>query len=91
MTIRNIDTLILFDPMSHSCQSYVLAIGILYESFIELGFDISDSGIGDRGPNGINTFTTQHVCNYICHGLKLTALFKEEVQSLDKDGPDDDE
>ena len=93
MTIRNINTLILIDPMSHSLQSYILTIGILSESFIELVYDISDSGIGDHGPNGINTFTTQHVCNYICHSLKLTALrlFKEEVQSIDKDGADDDE
>jgi len=71
MTIRSVDTLILFDPMSHSRQS--------------------DSGIGDHGPDGIETFTTQHTCNYICDGLKLASLLEEEARDTEEDDQDDNE
>ena len=75
MTIHDVDTLILFDPMTHSQQSYV---------FLNLKFQCDqchlmsrDSGIGDHGPDGIKAFTLQHDCNHICHALQLASLSEE--------------
>jgi hypothetical protein len=33
-----------------------------------------DSGLGDTGPDGIEAFKEQHVCNKICTELGLKAL-----------------
>ncbi|KAF8908220.1 kinase-like domain-containing protein [Gymnopilus junonius] len=44
-------------------------------------FDPMDSGIGDHGLEGINSFTSQHTCNYICQGLKLDPLTDNEASS----------
>jgi len=77
MTIQGIDTLILFDPMSHSRQSYVHLVASLSSMNWIL---IRDSGIGDHGPDGINTFTSQHMCNHICQALKLVAILEKDLQ-----------
>ena len=42
-----------------------------------------DSGIGDHGPDGIETFTAQHRCNDICCGLKLSSLSSPEEEKED--------
>ncbi|KIJ90939.1 hypothetical protein K443DRAFT_14813 [Laccaria amethystina LaAM-08-1] len=76
MTICGVNTLVLFDPMSHSKQSYV---AILW-----------DSGIGDHGPDRIETFTTQHHCNDIYCGLKLTSPLEEEKKASDNEDVNED-
>jgi len=42
-----------------------------------------DSGIGDHGPEGIETFTAQHCCNHICCVLQLGSLHSEEKEPSD--------
>ncbi|KAJ3727495.1 kinase-like domain-containing protein [Lentinula raphanica] len=52
--IGGIDTVILFDIMTHTKEQ--------------------DSGVGDFGQEGIDSFCNQHICNYICEGLGLERL-----------------
>ena len=74
MTFQSVDTLVLFDLMSHSVQSYVYQYVLL---FFLLIYGIRDSGIGDHGQEGIDAFTSQHSCNIICLGLGLKSLSNE--------------
>ena len=72
MNLNGRDTLVLFDVMSHSQTSYV--ISFLFPFLVAYFSCFSDSGIGDHGPAGIKSFLEQHVCNYVCKGLKLASL-----------------
>jgi hypothetical protein len=94
MNINGRDTLVLFDVMSHSQTSCV--ISLLLSPLVAYVAYFSDSGIGDHGLEGIKSFLEQHVCNYVCNGLKLASLAEgsetqrqseceDELDELDED------
>ena len=51
----------------------------------------SDSGIGDHGPDGIKSFISQHRCNHICKGLKLSLLLEKEDDLADSEEHHEDD
>ncbi|KAF6765683.1 kinase-like domain-containing protein [Ephemerocybe angulata] len=61
MNVRGVDTLILFDPMSHTVDA--------------------DSGVGDHGSEGIETFKAQHRCSHICQLLGFKEFRVSTVSS----------
>ncbi|KAF5332096.1 hypothetical protein D9611_008102 [Ephemerocybe angulata] len=70
MNVRGVDTLILFDPMSHTVEG--------------------DSGVGDHGSEGIETFKAQHRCSHICQLLGFKEFVAIAVSSKKRAAKDVD-
>lgn len=67
--VNGCDGVILFDPMTHTLNGSVTLFFNQFSWLICL--DFSDSGIGDFGTEGINTFIESHKCGAICKRLGL--------------------
>ena len=64
---------------------------MIFGSLLVTPRSFSDSGIGDHGPDGIESFISQHHCNHMCKDLKLTPLSEKEDDFADSEGhPEDD-
>jgi hypothetical protein len=76
ITKRGVETLILFDPMTHTPEGYVHISLLSNRCKLTKQQWISDSGIGDHGEEGVARFVAEHRCTYICHGLGFDSLSK---------------
>jgi hypothetical protein len=69
---HNRSALVLFDPMTHTTNSYVdLFLFLFFNSLFEP--DYSGSGLGDHGLAGFQDFISDHKCNPHCRNLGLSS------------------
>ncbi|EDR07665.1 uncharacterized protein LACBIDRAFT_327547 [Laccaria bicolor S238N-H82] len=83
--------------------SHTDKVGITLVAFAHFSYEFSqkqlvfadiqgnDSGIGDHGPTGIESFLEQHTCNYVCKGLNLTSFGKSVTTKSRSEGEGEDE
>ncbi|THH19576.1 hypothetical protein EW146_g1621 [Bondarzewia mesenterica] len=85
-----IDGFVLFDPMTHTIDGWDISLLSVISERTHNDLLSRNSGVGDHGTEGINTFLRDHRCNKFCHDLGLGENGPSSVSSQTKEHDEDD-